>query len=79
MFDSVGLSLVSADQPESSDSCRRLSDPPRTRRLVEAAVAAGQTSEQIAECLNRAGFRCTAASYSTDLRSTWNLYAASIN
>ncbi len=25
--------------------------------LVEAAVAAGQTSEQIAECLNREGFR----------------------
>src|SRR5438105_10946209 len=27
------------------------------RSLVEAAVAAGQTSEQIAECLNREGFR----------------------
>ena len=35
----------------------RLADFPRMQSLVEAAVAAGQTSEQIAECLNREGFR----------------------
>jgi hypothetical protein len=34
----------------------RLSDFPRMRSLVEAAVAAGQTAEQIARLLNRAGF-----------------------
>ena len=39
-------------------SCyKRLCDFPRMQSLVEAAVAAGQTSEQIAECLNREGFR----------------------
>ncbi len=39
-------------------SCyQRLCDFPRMQSLVEAAVAAGQTSEQIAECLNREGFR----------------------
>jgi DNA invertase Pin-like site-specific DNA recombinase len=39
-------------------SCyRRLCDFPRMQSLVEAAVSAGQTSEQIAECLNREGFR----------------------
>jgi DNA invertase Pin-like site-specific DNA recombinase len=35
----------------------RLADFPRIKRLVEAAVAAGQTSGEIAECLNREGFR----------------------
>jgi hypothetical protein len=35
----------------------RLSDFPRMRSLVEAAVAAGQTPEQIAERLDREGFR----------------------
>ncbi len=35
----------------------RLADFPRIRRLVEAAVAAGRTSREIAECLNREGFR----------------------
>jgi hypothetical protein len=35
----------------------RLADFPRMRSLVEAAVAAGQTAEQIAERLNREGFR----------------------
>jgi hypothetical protein len=35
----------------------RLADFTRMRRLVEAAVAAGQTSRQIAECLNQEGFR----------------------
>jgi hypothetical protein len=34
----------------------RLADFPRIKRLVEAAVAAGQTSREIAECLNREGF-----------------------
>jgi hypothetical protein len=34
----------------------RLSDFLRMRSLVEAAVAAGQTAEQIAQRLNRAGF-----------------------
>jgi hypothetical protein len=39
-------------------SCyQRLCDFPRMRSLVEAGVAAGQTFEQIAECLNREGFR----------------------
>src|SRR5262249_45712012 len=39
-------------------SCyQRLRDFPRMRSLVEAAVFAGQTSEQIAECFNREGFR----------------------
>ncbi len=39
-------------------SCyQRLRDFPRMQSLVEAAVAAGHTSEQIAECLNREGFR----------------------
>jgi DNA invertase Pin-like site-specific DNA recombinase len=35
----------------------RLTDFPRMRRLVEAAVAAGQSAAQIAECLYREGFR----------------------
>ena len=35
----------------------RLTDFPRMRRLVEAAVAAGQIAAQIAECLDREGFR----------------------
>jgi hypothetical protein len=35
----------------------RLTDSPRMRRLVEAAVAVGQNSAQIAECLDREGFR----------------------
>lgn len=35
----------------------RLRDYPRMRSLVVAGVAAGQTSEEIAECLNREGFR----------------------
>jgi hypothetical protein len=35
----------------------RLSDFPRMRRLVEDAVAAGQSAVQIAECLDREGFR----------------------
>ncbi len=30
---------------------------PRMRSLVEAAVAADQTPDQIAECLNRESFR----------------------
>jgi hypothetical protein len=38
-------------------SYQRLRDFPRMQRLVEAAVAAGQTSERIAECLNRESFR----------------------
>ena len=35
----------------------RLDDFPRMRSLVLAKVAAGQTAEEIAECLNREGFR----------------------
>ena len=35
----------------------RLTDFPRMRRLVETAVAAGQSAAQIAECLDREGFR----------------------
>jgi hypothetical protein len=35
----------------------RLSDFPRTRRLVEDAVAAGQSAAQFAEFLDREGFR----------------------
>jgi DNA invertase Pin-like site-specific DNA recombinase len=35
----------------------RLADFPRMRRLLEAAVAAGRSAAQIAECLNREGFR----------------------
>ncbi len=35
----------------------RLTDFPRIRPLVQAAVAAGQSSRQIAECLNREVFR----------------------
>ncbi|MGP0067932.1 MAG: hypothetical protein ACLQGP_30605 [Isosphaeraceae bacterium] len=35
----------------------RLAAFPRIRRLVEAAGAAGRTSREIAECLNREGFR----------------------
>jgi hypothetical protein len=35
----------------------RLTDFPWMRRLVEAAVAAGQSAAQIAECLDREGFR----------------------
>jgi hypothetical protein len=35
----------------------RLTDFPRMRRLVEAAVAAGQSAAQIADCLDREGFR----------------------
>jgi hypothetical protein len=35
----------------------RLADFPRMRRLLEAAVAAGLSSAQIAECLNREGIR----------------------
>jgi DNA invertase Pin-like site-specific DNA recombinase len=39
-------------------SCyQRLTDFPRMRRLVEAAVAAGQSAAQIAESLDREGFR----------------------
>jgi hypothetical protein len=38
-------------------SYERLADFPRMRRLVEAAVAAGETAAQIAEGLNREGFR----------------------
>ena len=35
----------------------RLGDFPRIIRLVEVAVAAGQTSREIAGCLNRESFR----------------------
>ena len=35
----------------------RLDNFPRMRSLVLAGVAAGQTAEEIAECLNREGFR----------------------
>jgi len=35
----------------------RLCNSPWLRSLVEAAVATVETSEQIAECLNREGFR----------------------
>jgi DNA invertase Pin-like site-specific DNA recombinase len=35
----------------------RLCDFPRMRSLVVAGAAAGQTAEEIAECLNREGFR----------------------
>src|SRR5580700_8789660 len=35
----------------------RLTDFPRMRKLVEAAVAAGENATQIAECLDREGFR----------------------
>jgi hypothetical protein len=35
----------------------RLTNFPRMRKLVEAAVAAGETATQIAECLDREGFR----------------------
>ena len=35
----------------------RLADFPRITPLVEAALAAGQTSLEIAECFNREGFR----------------------
>ena len=39
-------------------SCyRRLADFARMRRLVESAVAAGRTAAEIAEILNREGFR----------------------
>jgi DNA invertase Pin-like site-specific DNA recombinase len=35
----------------------RLTSFPRMRKLVEAAVAAGETTTQIADCLDREGFR----------------------
>ena len=35
----------------------RLTSFPRMRKLVEAAVAAGETTTQIAECLDQEGFR----------------------
>ena len=42
---------------ENSHGYERLTDFQRMRKLVEAAVAANQTATQIAECLDREGFR----------------------
>jgi hypothetical protein len=52
----IGGTSTEHDLRRTISCCQRLCGFPRMRRLVEPTVAAGQTSEQIAECLNREGF-----------------------